>query len=85
MRQASKFFLLLLLMAALMAFSMLKLKRWLDIDACLDSGGRWNYEENRCEYVTNTVNKVNPRAIGGKEDAKKLNPRSNNSNDTPTY
>jgi len=31
-------------------FGMLKAKRWLEIDACLDSGGSWNYEKNRCEY-----------------------------------
>jgi hypothetical protein len=28
----------------------LKIKRWLEIDACLDSGGSWNYETNKCEY-----------------------------------
>ena len=26
------------------------LKGWLDIDKCLDSGGRWNYEKGICEY-----------------------------------
>jgi len=25
-------------------------KHWLSIDECLDSGGRWNYEEGVCEY-----------------------------------
>lgn len=24
-------------------------KRWLDIDTCLDSGGRWNYRMSICE------------------------------------
>ena len=24
--------------------------KWLKIDACLDKGGRWNYEKRRCEY-----------------------------------
>lgn len=28
----------------------LKVKRWFEIDACLDSGGSWNYETNKCEY-----------------------------------
>ena len=25
--------------------------RWFGIDACLDSGGCWNYEANECEHV----------------------------------
>ncbi len=24
-------------------------QRWLQIDACLDNGGRWDYELNHCE------------------------------------
>ena len=27
----------------------LRLKRSLEIDACLDRGGRWDYSENICE------------------------------------
>ena len=27
-------------------------KRFFQIDACLDSGGRWNYEQNKCDYKT---------------------------------
>jgi len=23
---------------------------WLEIDHCLDSGGRWNYEKGACEW-----------------------------------
>jgi hypothetical protein len=26
------------------------LKGFLDVDRCLDSGGRWNYEAKSCEY-----------------------------------
>jgi len=26
-------------------------KRWLDIDTCLDHGGRWNYQTNICEQA----------------------------------
>jgi len=26
-------------------------KGCLDIDKCLDSGGRWNYETGECEYT----------------------------------
>jgi len=25
-------------------------KGWLDVDKCLDAGGRWNYEKFICEY-----------------------------------
>lgn len=25
-------------------------KKYMDIDRCLDSGGRWNYEKGICEY-----------------------------------
>lgn len=34
----------------LITLTLLKAKRWLEIDACLDSGGSWNYQTNRCEY-----------------------------------
>jgi len=26
------------------------MKGYLDVDKCLDSGGRWNYEKGICEY-----------------------------------
>ena len=26
------------------------MKDYLDVDKCLDSGGRWNYEKGICEY-----------------------------------
>jgi hypothetical protein len=41
--------------AGFLVFGFLKVKRWLEIDACLDSGGSWNYKENRCEHGTNSV------------------------------
>lgn len=28
-----------------------KLTRFFEIDKCLDSGGRWNYELEQCEYA----------------------------------
>lgn len=31
-------------------FGALQVKRQLEIDACLDSGGAWNYEKNHGEY-----------------------------------
>jgi hypothetical protein len=27
-----------------------RIARFLEIDACLDAGGRWDYEECRCEF-----------------------------------
>jgi hypothetical protein len=27
-----------------------KINRFLDIDQCLDGGGRWNHEKNICEH-----------------------------------
>ncbi len=27
-------------------------KRWLAIDRCLDNGGRWDYQNSRCEGGT---------------------------------
>lgn len=46
----------------LAVFGVLKAKLWLEIDACLDSGGSWNYEKNRCEYddPSKTGNRVEP-------------------------
>jgi hypothetical protein len=40
--------------AILLAFIVLAsagvwLKRYFDIDRCLDDGGRWNYDASRCE------------------------------------
>ena len=26
------------------------LSDWLDVDTCLDRGGRWNYDQQDCEY-----------------------------------
>ena len=31
--------------------SIFYIKRWIEIDRCLDSGGHWNYEINKCEYA----------------------------------
>ena len=27
-----------------------KIKELIDIDRCLDSGGKWNYETKKCEH-----------------------------------
>lgn len=34
-----------------MIIGMININRSLQIDKCLDSGGRWNYETNKCEGV----------------------------------
>lgn len=34
-----------------MIIGMIKINRSLQIDKCLDIGGRWNYETNKCEGV----------------------------------
>ena len=44
-----KTFLLLLTVVSLVAIFMY-LKRQVEIDKCLDNGGRWNYEKKVCEY-----------------------------------
>lgn len=41
--------LLLLALAIVLVVAGLCTKRSLEIDACLDQGGRWNYSENVCE------------------------------------
>jgi hypothetical protein len=46
---AAKLILLLVVIACAVAGA-LKVKEWIDIDRCLDSGGRWNYETKQCEH-----------------------------------
>lgn len=35
----------------LTAFGYLKVTHFFEIDACLDKGGRWNYELEKCELI----------------------------------
>jgi len=51
----------------LITLFMPKIKRFIDIDKCLDRGGRWNYGKNICEY-SDTVSLVKESYI--KEDNK---------------
>lgn len=37
------------LIVASLAILFFYFKRWIDIDRCLDRGGRWNYETRECE------------------------------------
>jgi hypothetical protein len=36
-------------------FLYLKITDFFAIDKCLDSGGRWNYDEKKCEYLKDTL------------------------------
>ncbi len=45
---------LILILAALFGLFLLNPVAWIDflrVDSCLDRGGRWNYEERRCEMT----------------------------------
>jgi hypothetical protein len=42
--------LLACLVIILIAIWFLWTSEWLTIDACLDSGGRWNYQAKACEH-----------------------------------
>lgn len=39
-----------ILLLTLTSFGYFELRRFFDIDSCLDRGGRWNYEEKKCEF-----------------------------------
>jgi hypothetical protein len=41
---------ILALLALVIVIGFFKIKRFFEIDKCLDAGGRWNYETNQCEY-----------------------------------
>lgn len=40
----------ILALIVILVFVFFRINRFLEIDSCLDSGGRWNYETNQCEY-----------------------------------
>jgi len=48
-----KMYLIILLVAVitLLAYAYLKKSNFFEIDACLDCGGRWNYETEECDSV----------------------------------
>jgi hypothetical protein len=47
-RSKKSLVLLLVVAVVLLAFG-LWFRRFMQVDACLDSGGRWNYDSNICE------------------------------------
>jgi len=46
-----------------------KIKRFFDVDKCLDRGGRWNYEKNICEY-SDTISLVKELYLEDSNNAK---------------
>lgn len=40
-------------------FGIIKVIKYLKVDSCLDSGGRWNYKLNKCEYIASEVELLN--------------------------
>ncbi|NOU60431.1 hypothetical protein [Marinifilum caeruleilacunae] len=47
-----------------------RVKRFFEIDKCLDRGGRWNYEKNICEYSDTLTFAEELKPDGGKNNAK---------------
>ena len=48
-----KIFVIAFVLIALTGFGYLQLTHFFEIDACLDKGGRWNYEKKVCEMDSN--------------------------------
>jgi hypothetical protein len=51
-----KLFIIVILVTTVIFFGFSRLKRFLEIDSCLDKGGSWNYELKKCEYCCETEN-----------------------------
>ncbi len=49
-RKTFKILAIVLLCIVLIFFGYIKVTHFFEVDACLDSGGRWNYEKNECEF-----------------------------------
>lgn len=61
MNRRKKILILLVIIAGLGGISLyLKSTDFFAIDKCLDSGGRWNYEEKKCEYTNDTLTNEKP-------------------------
>ena len=45
----SRSFLFAVLAAAMLIWAGIKVKHWLDIDACLDAGGAFDYAQGSCD------------------------------------
>jgi hypothetical protein len=46
----NKKLLIVSIIAIALVFGGIRFKNWLDIDKCLDSGGRWDYDKKECVY-----------------------------------
>jgi hypothetical protein len=49
MRKRLSIVVLATFMVVCMIVLALKTQRWMQIDSCLDRGGKWNYREHKCE------------------------------------
>lgn len=47
-----------LLVTSGLYFTYFKIDKFLKVDACLDHGGRWNYETNECESSPDTLGQL---------------------------
>lgn len=54
-KRTTKILIIGLLTTTGLTFGYFKVDKFLEVDSCLDRGGRWNYETNRCEYETAVV------------------------------
>jgi hypothetical protein len=51
-KRTTKILIIGLLTTTGLTFGYFKVDKFLQVDSCLDRGGRWNYETNKCEYET---------------------------------
>ncbi|BDX37807.1 hypothetical protein CYCD_11940 [Tenuifilaceae bacterium CYCD] len=51
-----KLLIIVVLVATVIFFGFSRLKRFLEIDSCLDKGGSWNYELKKCEFCCELEN-----------------------------
>ncbi|WP_299773622.1 hypothetical protein [uncultured Pseudoteredinibacter sp.] len=49
----AKFLLMLFVFVIFIVFSGLKLLDWIEVDSCLDAGGRYNYQLSKCDFIAN--------------------------------
>lgn len=52
MRGKKYLLILLVALTSLLAYAYLRKSNFFEIDACLDCGGRWNYETEQCETIS---------------------------------
>lgn len=45
-----RYFLITVILLVVLIFAWVKVGQFVEIDHCLDYGGKWNYETVKCEY-----------------------------------